>query len=122
MLPSGVSIYVATAPVDLRGGFDRLSGIVAEGLRGDPRGTSLYVFVNKRRTRLKVLFYDRTGHCILYKRLDRGTFRLPTVIEPGSSSVVISSEELGLLLQGIHLPGEAAPRSPSRKKAPLKIH
>jgi len=122
MVPNGVSIYVATAPVDLRGGFDRLSGIVAEGLRGDPRGTSLYVFVNKRRTRVKVLFYDRTGHCILYKRLDRGTFRLPTVIEPGSSSVAISSEELALLLQGINLPGEKTPRNPSRKKATAKIH
>jgi hypothetical protein len=73
MVPTGVSIFVATMPVDLRGGFDRLSGIVTEALRGDPRGTSLYVFVNKRRTRVKVLFYDRTGHCLLYKRLDRGT-------------------------------------------------
>jgi hypothetical protein len=54
--------------------------------------------------------------------LDRGTFRLPTVIEPGSSSVAISSEELGLLLQGIHLPGEEAPRNSSRKKTTPKIH
>jgi transposase len=122
MLPGGVAIYVATTPVDLRGGFDRLAGYVAERLRGDPRGTSLYVFVNKRRTRVKVLFFDRTGHCILYKRLDRGTFRLPTVIEPGSASVGISSEELALLLQGIDLPGEATRARSARKNPTRKIH
>jgi transposase len=122
MVPTGVSIFVATMPVDLRGGFDRLSGIVTEALRGDPRGTSLYVFVNKRRTRVKVLFYDRTGHCLLYKRLDRGTFRLPTVIAPGSASVDISAEELALLLQGIDLPSEkAATTRAAPRKAP-KIH
>lgn len=104
MLPSEVAIFLATAPVDLRGGFDRLSGIVKETLRGDPRAGSLFVFTNRRRTHAKVLFYDRTGYCILYKRLDRGTFRLPTVIEPGAHSVLVSSEELALLLQGIDLP------------------
>lgn len=122
MLPDGVAIYVATSPVDLRGGFDRLAGYVSERLRGDPRGTSLYVFVNKRRTRVKVLFFDRTGHCILYKRLDRGTFRLPTVIEPGSSSVSISSEELALLLQGIDLPGEKKTATSARRNPTTKIH
>ena len=122
MVPAGVEIYVATTAVDLRGGFDRLSGYVAERLRQDPRGTSLYVFVNKRRTRVKVLFFDRTGHCILYKRLDRGTFRLPTVIEPGSTSVAISSEELALLLQGIHLPAEKRRERATRKKTTMKVH
>jgi len=107
MVPTGVSIFVATAAVDLR---------------GDPRGTSLYVFLNRRRTRVKVLFYDQTGHCLLYKRLDRGTFRLPTVVEAGSASVGISSEELALLLRGVQLPsGASSSTRASTKKAP-RIH
>ncbi len=116
MLPGGVKIYLATEPVDLRGGFERLSGIVAQELRGDPRGGSLYLFLNRRRTHLKVLFYDRTGYCILYKRLDRKTFPLPTVIGPGATSVELSAGELELILQGIGVP-TTGPKRPSVKKS-----
>jgi transposase len=121
MLPSDVAIFLAAEPVDLRGGFDRLSGIVTEKLGGDPRAGSLFVFTNRRRTHAKVLFFDRTGYCILYKRLDRGTFRLPTVIGPGAQSVAVSFEELALLLQGIDLPdGPRAARAP--KKNARRVH
>ena len=123
MLPDEVAIYMAIVPVDLRGGFDRLSGIVAEALRGDPRDGSLYVFTNKRRTMAKVLFYDRTGYCILYKRLDGRTFSLPTVIAPGASQVEISSRELELLLEGLERPGKT--RSAKRsgiKKTTSEFH
>jgi transposase len=116
MLPAGVAIYLAIEPVDLRGGFDRLSGIVAERLRGDPRAGGLYVFTNRRRTHAKVLFYDRSGYCVLYKRLDRGTFPVPTVVAPGASGVEISSRELELLLAGIDLPKER--RAPRKKSSP----
>ena len=80
MLPTSVSIYLALSPVDLRKGFDLLSGLVSEQLGGDARAGDLYIFMNKPRTRLKALFYDRTGYCVLYKRLDRGTFPLPVVM------------------------------------------
>lgn len=119
MLPSDVTIYLAIAPVDLRGGFDRLSGIVVEHLRGDPRAGSLYVFANRRRTHAKVLFYDRTGYCILFKRLDRGRFPLPTVIAPGAPGVEISGRELELLLQGIDI---AARKRSSVKKETPRVH
>lgn len=122
MLPTTVSIYLALSPVDLRKGFDLLSGLVKEQLGGDARTGDLFLFLNKSRTRLKALFYDRTGYCILYKRLDRGTFPLPVVITPGSTRVEVSPEQLEILLQGIDLPEEGA--SPRRRKAPSrpKVH
>jgi transposase len=118
MIPAGLTIYLATVPVDLRAGFDRLSGIVRERLKDDPRAGSLYVFTNRRRTHLKAIFYDRTGYCVVYKRLDRGTFPLPTVIAPGAASVAISSCELELLLRGLDLPA----RGVVRRKTTPTVH
>jgi transposase len=118
MLPATVSIYLALSPVDLRKGFDLLSGLVKEQLGGDARTGDLFLFLNKARTRLKALFYDRTGYCILYKRLDRGTFPLPVVITPGSMRVEVSPEQLEILLQGIDLPEEGT--RPRRRKAPSR--
>jgi transposase len=111
MIPAGLTIYVATTAVDLRAGFDRLAGLVLEKLGGDPRSGSLFLFTNRRRTHLKALFFDRTGYCILYKRLDRGTFPMPTVTAFGSSQTEISSGELALILEGL------APLSGSRLRA-----
>src|SRR5262245_36649756 len=82
MRPKGFDIYVATGPVDLRWSFDLLAGVVNERIRQEPRAGSVFLYFNGRRTRAKALFFDKTGYCILYKRLDRGTFRLPVVIEP----------------------------------------
>jgi len=122
MLPTHVSIFVATVPVDLRWSFDILAGLVKDQLRGDPRAGDLYVFHNRTRTRLKVLFYDRTGYCLLYKRLDRGTFPLPVVIEPGASQVEVTSEQLELLLQGLVLEEERVAPRPRRKKTTPAVH
>jgi len=101
MVPTHVAIFVATDAVDLRAGFERLAGMVLETLREDPRSGSVYLFTNRRRTHLKALFFDRSGYCVLYKRLDRGTFPMPTVIAPGSSRTQISSTELTLILEGL---------------------
>lgn len=121
MLPTLVSIYVATVPVDLRWSFDILAGLVTEQLRGDPRGGDLFVFHNRTRTRLKVLFYDRTGYALLYKRLDRGTFPLPVVIEPGASRVEVTSEQLEILLHGLDVESERATSRRKRNKTP-RVH
>ena len=122
MLPTTVSIYLALSPVDLRKGFDLLSGLVAEQLGGDARTGDLYIFLNKQRTRLKALFYDRTGYCVLYKRLDRGTFPLPVVIEPGKARVEVSAEQLEILLQGIDLPESATRRLRRKNKSTPIVH
>lgn len=118
MLPTSVSIFVATVAVDLRWSFDILAGIVKDQLRGDPRAGDLYVFHNRTRTRLKILFYDRTGYCLLYKRLDRGTFPLPTVIAPGASRVEVSAAELDLLIKGLEIARDdrSPPTAPKKSK------
>jgi transposase len=117
MLPAGVTIYLALEPVDLRWSFDLLAGRVRERLGEEPRSGALFVFLGKRADRAKVLFFDRTGLCILYKRLDRGTFRLPAVIEPGATSVAIDEAELALFLEGLALPDtpQGTPRRRRRR-------
>lgn len=94
-------IYVATEPVNLHFSFDRLAGVVREQLGADPRGPALFVFHNKRRTHLKLLWHDATGYALLYKRLDRGTYRIPLAIPPGAASVKVSQRELAVVLRGI---------------------
>jgi transposase len=59
------------------------------------------VFHNRRRTHVKILWHDRRGYCLLYKRLDRGTYRIPTAIPPSARSVQVSQRELDVLLRGI---------------------
>lgn len=104
MIPAGVQVFVAVQPVNLRFGFERLAGIVAETFGYEARGGALFVFLNKRRDALKLLFFDGTGLCIFYKRLDHGLFQLPM-----SDSVVagvvgeISEQRLEALLDGINL-------------------
>ena len=77
MIPPGVQVFVALDPVDMRCSFDRLSGIAKEQIGYEARSGALFVFYGRRRDALKVLFFDGSGMCIFYKRLDRGTFRLP---------------------------------------------
>jgi transposase len=108
MIPHGVEVYVGLDPIDLRWGFHRLTGLVTEGLARDPRSGALFVFFGKRREALKVLFYDRTGVCLFYKRLDKGTFRIPAAAEEGATTVRIAERELDDLLDGIDLAAPAA--------------
>ena len=114
MLPSEVAIYLALEPVDLRWSFDLLAGVVRDRLGEDPRSGALFLFFSRRADRVKALFFDRTGYCILYKRLDKGTFRLPAVTEPGARSVAIDEAELALMLEGLQLPESLPSRRRSR--------
>ncbi len=92
-------------------GFDRLAGIVGEWLTRDARSGALFVFFGKRRDCLKVLFFDGTGMCMFYKRLDAGTFRLPPVPE-GTTTLAIEERVLDDLLDGVDLdPALTARRS-----------
>ena len=112
MIPHGVEVFVALDLIDLRWGFNRLTGLVAERVGRDARSGALFVFFGKRRDAIKVLFFDGTGVCLFYKRLDRGTFRVPEAPEGGATSVTIDDRELDDLLDGIDL--DAAPVRPRR--------
>jgi transposase len=102
MIPAHVRIFVSTAPVDMRRGFDGLALAVRERLDQDPRAGGLFVFVNRRANRCKVLWFDRTGACLLYKRLHGALFRLPT--GEGASAVRIEAAALATLLDGVPVP------------------
>jgi transposase len=104
MIPLDVEVFVALEPIDLRVSFDLLSGLVRDRLSGDPKSGALFVFFGKRKDKLKALFYDKTGFCILYKRLCRGTFRIPECASPSDASVRIDEDELVALFDGIPLP------------------
>lgn len=95
-----VRIFLCTKPTDLRKGFDGLHGLVLEVFRQDPLSGDLFVFLNKRRDRLKLLVWEGDGWLILYKRLERGTFAPPAGQE---DSLALSSAQLALLLGGIDL-------------------
>lgn len=101
ILPRQPVLYVATQPVDLRCGIDKLAGVVTVQFRKGVRDDAMFVFVNRSRTRLRILFYDRTGAWLLHKRLDRGTFPLPVTLDAAATHVRVSEEELELLLEGL---------------------
>jgi transposase len=103
MIPRGVEIFVALDPIDLRWGFDRLCGVVAERLGRPARSAALFVFFGRRRTAVKVLFCDPTGVCVLYKRLDAGTFRIPAPAIEGDAARLIDERAFDDLIDGIDL-------------------
>jgi transposase len=94
---AGLQIWIATAPVDMRQGFDRLAARVREHLGHDPLGGHLFVFRNKSSQRVKVLYWDGTGLVLYYKRLERGVFHFPTGDE---AALTIDSTQLLALLAG----------------------
>jgi transposase len=100
MLPSSVRILVCTGRQDMRKSFDTLAAVVREVLREEPQSGALYVFVGKRATRVKVLWWDTNGYCLLAKRLHRALFTVPAA---GASepSVRIDAAALAQLLAGV---------------------
>ena len=114
MIPRGVEIFIGLEPIDLRWGFDRLAGVVAERIGREARGGALFVFFGKRRTAIKVLFCDGSGMCLFYKRLDKGVFRLPDPLDEAATNLTIEERALDDLLDGIDV--EATPRKERRAR------
>lgn len=98
MIPAQVRIFVSSVPVDMRCGFDRLAQLAKERVGEDPRSGALFVFCGKRATRLKVLWFDQDGYCLLYKRLHGSVFRLP--VDGARACVQIDGAQLATILQG----------------------
>jgi len=110
MIPAAVRIVVCTEPVDMRYGFDRLAATAKSRIGEDPQqGGVLVVFANRGATRLKVLWFDRNGYCLLYKRLHRAVFVLP-LGAAGAPAVRIDGAALARLLAG----WERRPAEPQR--------
>ena len=98
--PSNVSIYFCVVPIDMRRSFDSLAEIVRESLGEEPRSGHLFVFRNKPEDCIKVLYWDNDGYAIWYKRLEKGTFKLPAATGAG---LEITSAEFSMLLNGFDL-------------------
>jgi transposase len=109
MIPRGVEIFVGVDPIDLRWSFDRLSGVAEERIGRGARTGALFVFFGKRRDALKVLFFDGSGMCLFYKRLDKSTFRLPDV-QGEATSIAIDERALDDLLDGIDVEAKSTRR------------
>ena len=97
---SSTRVFLAAGATDLRKSFDTLGGVVREVLAQDPLSGHLFAFTNRRRNRIKILFWDKTGWWLCAKRLEAGTIAWP---DSGTASVELSAEELSLLLGGLDL-------------------
>jgi transposase len=104
-LPPSVQLYVATQPVDARKGFDGLSLYVQSVLQLSPLSGHLFIFFNRRRDQVRILYWDRSGYALWAKRLERGRFTLPDRLQDPSGRATIEAAELGLILEGITLQG-----------------
>jgi len=103
MIPTNTRIFVCTVPQDMRRGFDGLALAARQLVGEDVRSGAMVCFVNKRRNRLKVIWWERNGYAVLYKRLHRAIFAPPTSSE-GGASVRIDTTALARLIEGISRP------------------
>ena len=100
-----LKVFVAVQPCDLRKGFNGLHGLVTEKLGEDPRAGALFVFSNRRHTRIKILCWDGTGLWVLTKRLEQGTFSWPKQLEPQTAKLSLTPQALAMLTDGVDLRG-----------------
>jgi transposase len=103
ILGHSIKVCLATDPCDMRKSFEGLSAIVRNHLKEDVTSRKLYVFTNKSRTRVKLLYWDGTGLWVMTKRLEKGTFRWPTTLRGHDGKASLKPEALEMLLSGIDL-------------------
>ncbi len=99
---ANLRIFVCTAPIKMNFSFERLMGLAQETFDQNPLSGHLFLFLNRRRDRIKILFWDVDGFCIWYKRLERGVFQLP-VASDGEQGVELNCSQLNRLLGGLDL-------------------
>ena len=97
-----VKMFLARDPADMRKSIDGLCGLASDVLNQDPASGHLFVFISKRRDRVKLLYFDHDGYALWYKRLSMGVFRLPPIASD-QASVVLSAADLNMLLAGVDL-------------------
>ena len=99
-IPANVRVYLCTTATDMRKGFDGLHTLVVQVFERDPLDGHLFLFINRRRDRVKILWWDRDGMALFYKRLEAGTYQLP-VVSDDPEGVEIDATDLAILLNGI---------------------
>ena len=99
---SNLRIFVCTSPIKMNLSFDRLMGVAQETFDQDPLSGHLFLFFNRQRDRIKILFWDRDGFCIWYKRLERGVFQLLTTAGD-EEGIELNYSQLVKLLGGLDL-------------------
>lgn len=102
MLSPAVKIFICAQATDMRRSFDKLAEMTRSVLAQDPFSGHLFVFFNRPRDRVKILFWDRSGFCLYYKRLEEGSFRPP---QRRDGAAEVDAAELALILEGIDLAG-----------------
>jgi transposase len=103
-LPPQIRVFLYRLPTDMRKSFHGLIGLTESALKQDPLSGSLFVFFNRRRDRIKILYWGQTGFCIWYQQLQQGTYQLPAddVLE-AQQTVEVTRSQLSLILDGIDL-------------------
>jgi len=99
---SNLRIFICTSPINMNFSFDRLMGLAQQTFDQDPLSGHLFLFFNRRRDRIKILFWDVDGFCIWYKRLEVGVFQLPVATE-GEQGIELDCSQLNRLLGGLDL-------------------
>jgi len=120
MIPHGVEVFVAIEPVDMRLSFDRLAGLAQERMQRSARSGALFLFFGKKRSALKILFFDGSGLCIFHKRLDNRLFVIPEGVD-GQTTVEIGERTLDDLLEGIDVERRVASGKSRRARRP-RVH
>lgn len=113
MLPSGMRVLVCTAPQDMRKSFDTLAAVVSTQLGESPTNGTLYVFFGRGARRVKVLWWDANGYCLLAKRLHRALFVVPRAGQ--AQAVQLDGAALGQLLRGVS-------KEVRKRQLPAQLH
>ncbi|MFM7186436.1 MAG: IS66 family insertion sequence element accessory protein TnpB [Armatimonadota bacterium] len=103
-------VFIAVEPIDMRKGFEGLVAAVQEKLRHDVRSGAIFAFTNKTRTRLKLIYWDKTGLWLMTKRLEKGTFAWPKNAVTGAACIDLAPEAFAMLTDGIDM-HKATPRA-----------
>jgi transposase len=125
LLPKSVRIYVAREPVSLRKSFEGLSNEVRHVLSSDPLSGHVFIFINRRRTQVKLLLWTRGGYTIVHKRLERGRFKFPERVTTQATHAEIDAHELAMLLEGLEVARKRHAvrwNPPRRSRSPRAAH
>ena len=96
-------VFLALKPCDMRKSFNGLQALVTEKLGENPLQGAVFAFTNKSRTRLKLLYWDGSGLCVMAKRLEKGSFSWPKITDPNKAKLKLAPEALSLLMDGIDM-------------------